>query len=292
MDIKLPAIKNSTGTYRDDTFSNPSTLKCGVPQGSVLGPILFTLFTAPFGELCRQYHTNFHSYADDQQNYLSFKPNSTGSLESCIRSLETCIGEIHKWMRTNKLKLNDGKTEVVLFGTRQQPEKLENNENVNIKISDEVIRPAPSARNLGYIMESELRSKAHIGKICGSSSYTLKNISRIQKIITPEGAKILVQGLVISNLDYCNTLLLGVSDQQLSKLQKIQNMGCHVINKLGKYDHVTDSMTDLHWLKVTACIQYKALVTVYQCVNDLTPSFVKDLLNVDLHRKSLKSETH
>ena len=111
-------------------------------------------------------------------------------------------------------------------------------------------------------------------------------------MIMPEGAKIFVQVLVISNLDYCNTLLLGVSDQQLSKLQKIQEMGYHVINNLGKYDHVTDSMKDLHWLKVPEQNQFKALVTVYQCVKDLAPSFVKDLLNLDLNEKSLRSETH
>ena len=66
-------------------------------------------------------------------------------------------------MRTKKLKLNNDKTDVVLFGTRQL-EKLKNNENVNIKIGDEVIRSAPSARNLGYFKESELKSKTHIGK--------------------------------------------------------------------------------------------------------------------------------
>ena len=158
----------------DDTFSNPSTLKGRVPQGSVLGSIFFTLFRAPFGDICRQHHTNFQSHADDQENYLSFKPNSTDSLETYKRSLETCIGEIHKWMITDKLNLNDGRIEVVLFGTRQQLENLKNSENVNIKIGDEVIRPAQSARNLGYFMESELKSKTHIGKICSSSYYTLK----------------------------------------------------------------------------------------------------------------------
>ena len=100
----------------------------------------------------------------------------------------------------------------------------------------------------------------------------------------------LVQGIVISKLDYCNALLLRVSDQQLNKLQKIQDMGSNVINNLGKYNHVTDHMKDLHWLKVPECIQFKALVTVYQYVNDLAASFVKDLLNLDLNRKSLRSE--
>ena len=102
----------------DNTFSDPIHLKCGVPQCSVLGPILFTLFAAHLGEVFRKHRINFQSNADDQQNYLSFKPNNPTSLKTCKESLEACISEIQKWMRTNKLKLNDDKTEVVLFGTR------------------------------------------------------------------------------------------------------------------------------------------------------------------------------
>ena len=75
----------------DNTFSNLSQLKC----------VLFTLFTAPLGEVCRKHGINFQSYADDQQNYLSFKPSNIKSLEKCKESLEACITDIHKWMRTN-----------------------------------------------------------------------------------------------------------------------------------------------------------------------------------------------
>ena len=75
----------------DNTFSKPTQLKCEVPQGSVLGSILFTLFTAPLGEVCRTHEINFQSYADDQQNYLSFKPSNTNSIATCKQSLEVCI---------------------------------------------------------------------------------------------------------------------------------------------------------------------------------------------------------
>ena len=275
----------------DNTFSDPSQIKCGVPQGSVLGPILFTLFTAPLGEVCRKHGINFQSYADDQQNYLSFKPSDANSLESCKESLEACISDIRKWMRTNKLKLNDDKTEVVLFGTRQQLEKLQNNELVNIKIGNEVIKPAPSARNLGYFMESELKSKVHVAKVCSTAYCTLKNIARVRNLLTPEATKVIVQGLVISKLDYCNILLLGVSSNQLNKLQMMQNMGCRVINNLQKFDHVSSAMRDLHWLKIPQRIQFKVLVTIYQCVNGLAPPFVADLLNLNLNKKGLRSDT-
>ena len=70
----------------DNTFSDPTHLKCGVPQGSVLGSILLTLFTAPLGEVCRKHRINFQSYAGDQQNYLSFKLNNPTSLKTCKES--------------------------------------------------------------------------------------------------------------------------------------------------------------------------------------------------------------
>ena len=230
----------------DNTFSKPTPLKCGVPQGSVLGPILFTLFTAPLGEVCRKHGINFQSHADDQQNYLSFKPSDTNLVAKCIQSLEACIKDIHKWMRTNNLKLNDEKTEVVLFGTIQQLDKLGEDNTFKIKIGSEVIKPTPSARNLSFHMEAQLKSQTHITKVCGTAYSTLKNIAKVQNLLAPEAAKIIIQGLVISKLDYCNGLLLGVSAHQMKKLQIVQNMCCRIIKNLRKYDHISDAMKDLH----------------------------------------------
>ena len=85
----------------DNTFSKLSQLKCRVPQVSILGAILFTPFTAPPGEVCRKYGIYFQSYADDQQNYLLFKPSNTNSIAECKQSLEAYIKDINKWMRIN-----------------------------------------------------------------------------------------------------------------------------------------------------------------------------------------------
>ena len=101
--------------------------------------------------------------------------------------------------------------EVVLFGTRQKVEKLGEYNTFEIKIGSEVIKPNPSARNLGFHMEAQLKSQTHITKVCSTAYSTLKNIARVWNILTPEAAKIIIQGLVISKLDYYNGLLLGVS---------------------------------------------------------------------------------
>ena len=104
--------------------SDPVTLTFSVPQRSVLGPILFTLYTVPLGNICRKHHISYHLYADDTQLYLTFKQNRNGSKEECIHSLENCINEIRDWMCINLLKLNDGKTEFIILGTQQQLQKI------------------------------------------------------------------------------------------------------------------------------------------------------------------------
>ena len=91
------------GEGAEQVMSENVTLKQGVPQGSILGPILFTLYTSPLGDICRSHNVVFHSYADDQQNYMSFSPASQGSKDHCIQTLESCISDIHIWMRTNLL---------------------------------------------------------------------------------------------------------------------------------------------------------------------------------------------
>ena len=105
-------------------FSDHAILKQGVPQGSVLSSILLTLYTSPLGDICRQHDVSFQSYADDQQIYLSFSPIQPGVKDKCLQSLGACTSDVCLWMRTNLLKLNDDKTELIVLGTRQQLSKV------------------------------------------------------------------------------------------------------------------------------------------------------------------------
>ena len=98
-----------------------------VPQGSVLGPILYQLYTSPLGDILRKHNMSFHLYADDTQLFVSFQPSTDGHLESVVERVEACIAEIDQWMHSNKLKLNMGKTELVVIGSRfrSQPVRVE-----------------------------------------------------------------------------------------------------------------------------------------------------------------------
>ena len=182
----------------DQKRSDKARLAQGVPQVSLLGPMLFTLYKTPLGDICRKHGVIFHSYADDQQNYLTFSPANTISRNLCLQTLENCIKDIQTWMHVNLLKLNDSKTEVLLLGTRQQ---LDIAGTIKVKIGEDEITSTPYARNLGVFFDSNMKWTIHINKISSNIYIILKKIAHMRDLLTEDGTKTVVQTLVTSKLD-------------------------------------------------------------------------------------------
>ena len=266
--------------------SDPMTMTCGVPQGSVLGPILFTLYTVPLGKICSKHHISHHLYADDTQLYLTFKPNRNGSKEACIQGLESCIREIREWMCMNLLKLNDGKTEFIILGTHQQLQKIGH---TSIQIGEDQVTPVDMVRNLGFFMDKHLKNKDHINRITSSTYNMLRKIQQSRSLLDNHTTKIIVQALVLSKMDYCNSLLLGSPEYQIDKLQRIQNMACRVIFKLRKHDHITQHLKLLHWLKIRERITYKIALLIHKCKNNQAPVYLQELLPSRQQERLLRS---
>ena len=133
--------------------SNSQQLSCGVPQGSVLGPILFTMYTAHLGDIIRKHQIKFHLYADDTQLYISFKPRNQATAENALQRLSACISDIKVWLNMNKLKLNDDKTEVLVIGRKKQIAKVSI---TSLRIGSSDVNITKSARNIGVIQDSNL----------------------------------------------------------------------------------------------------------------------------------------
>ena len=271
---------------RDET-SQPVTLIYGVPQGSVLGPQMYADYTTPLGNIARKYGLNIHVYADDTQLYLSFSSQNLDDINSTIRKIEECVEEIKQWMQKNKLQLNDEKTEVILFGTKLRLSQLGD---FKIKIGDHSLKPATSARNLGVIFDSGMEMKHQVSAICKNAFFQIRNISKIRKFLTEDATKSLIQSLVMSRLDYGNSLLYGLPITQIERLQRVQNTAARLIKRLPRSCHITPVLRNLHWLPVPRRIEYKILLHVYKAVNGMAPDYLSDLLELYVPGRALRSQ--
>ena len=170
-------------------------------------------------------------------------------------------------MARNMLKLNDEKTEFI-FGTHQQLKRIDH---ITIRIGSKNIVPAEHVRNIGFLMDKLCKNTKHINNLSSLLCHQLRNIQNIRGKLNFEAAKRVAQALILSKLDYCNSLLGGTPESHLFHLQCIQNMACRVVHNLRKYDHVPALMNSLHWLRVRECITYKIAYLVHCCKMGTAP---------------------
>ena len=173
------------------------------------------------------------------------------------------------------LKLNDDKTEFIIFGTHQQLAKISD---ITITIESTKIHPVEKVRNLGYYMDKLLKNMAHVNKLIATMFHNLRNIKQIQSKLDFNSTKTIIQGLILSKLDYCNALLPGSSRILLTMLQCIESMACRIVCSLQKFDHITGPMYDLHWLHIQEKIDYKITCIVFKCHRGIAPQYLIDLL--------------
>ena len=158
------------------------------------------------------------------------------------------------------LKLNDEKTEFMLFGSHQQLSKISID---CIHIGDSSIASASQARNLGAIFDSSMTMKPHISNVIRSSAFQLRNISRIRKYLSHNATEQIIHSFITSRLDNNNAFLYGQPANELYRLQKIQNTAARILTFSRKSCHIKPILKELHWLPVNQRIVFKLLRIVY-----------------------------
>ena len=258
-------------------FSTTAPLSCGVPQGSILGPVLFLLYMLPLGEILSTHNIPFHCYADDVQLYLPLKADGQVALQSLL----ACLTNIKEWMGANFLSLNERKSEIVVFSRNTSA------------LSNDVLGPLaanirPSAKNLGVIFDSAFKFERQVSAVVRNSFFHLRTLAKTKCYLSPSDLGRVIHAFITTRLDYCNGLYMGIDQSQLRRLQLVQNAAARLLTNTKKYDHITPVLASLHWLPIRYRIEFKLLLYTFKSLHGLAPTSLSELLHHHTPTRALR----
>ena len=291
-------LTNRSSFVKIDSSSSSSST--GVPQGSVLGPLLFVLFISPEVDVIglipdmqnKSGIVSFHQYADDTQLYIGA---NSSTLAAQIASIEACTQRVHDWLLNNGLHLNPSKSEAIAFSNPRSKPLVALAESVEtITVAGSPIKLQSSIKSLGVYLDSHMSFDKHVSEICKASYFHIRALRHIRSSLTTEAAKMVAVAIVGSRLDYCNSLLAGTSASNLARLQMVQNTLVRVVAQKSlsqKYCHITPVLAGLHWLPVRHRIDFKIATTTFIVLHHQQPSYLAQILPRYIPSRSLRSSS-
>lgn len=250
------------------SVSDELPVQYGVPQGSILGPLLFSIYISDFYLTASS--CNIHHYADDTQLYYSFYVND---LINANKKINADLNSLLKISHEHRLKLNPNKSQVLLFGPKQKRLVVQNSLHVTLgNIELEVVN---ECKNLGVWFDSDLRFTKHINQLLKTCYNILKQLYPHRQVINQKLKLTLCESLIFSKLSYCD-VLFGPNLLQIdkSRLQRIQNSCIRFSYGIRKFDHISHKYEDAGWLKIVDMHKYHFMCFTHKLLMSSTPSYL------------------
>ena len=206
------------------------------------------------------------------------------NIDEAKHRLSSLMSDLKIWMATRKLKLNDGKTEIIVIRGNLRNVSVANFDEMSFV--DTQLVPCESAKNLGVVLNSSLRFRSHIDSIVKICNFHISNLYMIKDFVNRKNLVTLVHSSIISKVDYCNSLFVGLPNVILKKVQYVLNRAARLIFNLPPRVPTTSSVIELHWLPLKARIKFKICLSTFKALKFNQPSYLRELLSFSSHEST------
>ena len=275
--------------FRNDKLSDWANINNGVPQGSILGPLLFIILSQDISNVIR--NSSHHLYADDTQVYTS---STLNTLHNSVTNLNNDLTFIKSWSLNNGLKLNESKCVSMFLASPYNINQIKTLNLSPISISDFSLPSVSQCKNLGVIFDTHMSWEPHINSLISKSYYKLRNLYRFKNFLSSSIKLQLCNSLILSNFNYCDVLFGNISVMLQKKIQRVQNSCLRFCFSLKRRDHISPYLMSSGWLNMCNRRRSHSLTQVYKILHNDCPAYLASpmqRLNVE-HNHLTRSANH
>lgn len=282
-------LENRTQKVKiSNNLSVPLGISSGVPQGSILGPLLYTLYTLDFENVIKYCHAHF--YADDTQLLLSFDPSEYAI---AVDKVNQDISAVLEKSKSHSLNINANKTSVLVFGPQNTRSVIAGR--LQVSVDGQLIKASESAKNLGLIFDTNLKFKLHINNCIRIAYMNLKMIYNNRHFLSQKVKIILCESLVLSRFNFCDTVYGPcINAEDARRIQVAQNSCLRLIFGIRRHQHISHKLTEIKWLNMakrrllhSACLYHKIIINKIPKYLSQKISYRTDVHNINVRFKGL-----